>query len=54
MIFEFIIFLLISLMVVYYVTLSLHIFDIIKLTKKKISIGKALIPFYYWGDMWKI
>jgi len=32
---------------VYYISVTLHIIGIIKLTNKKFS-WKALLPFYYW------
>lgn len=39
---------LIVLAALYYIMVVLHCFGAIKLTEKKISFIKAVIPFFYW------
>lgn len=38
----------IIMLIVYYVTLMLHLFGIISLTKKLTYSGKFFLPFYLW------
>jgi hypothetical protein len=39
---------LVVLLAVYYISVILHCFGVIKLMDKEISFVKAVIPFYYW------
>lgn len=43
-----IIVLFVALMLIYYSMLILHIAGIIKFTSRKITISRAICPFYYW------
>lgn len=46
--FEFIIGLFSALLIIYYVSLVIHIWGINKITEKEIEGKKILVPFYYW------
>jgi hypothetical protein len=48
MIFQLIIYLFVLLIVIYYVTVFFHLLGVPMFRIKDISIGKALIPFFYW------
>ena len=37
-----------ALLVTYYSMIVLHQFGVIKITNRKVSFNKAVIPFYYW------
>ena len=38
----------ILLLALYYLSVVLHCFGLIKLVEKEVSFIKAIIPFYYW------
>lgn len=40
--------LLVGLMVIYYVMVALQCFTDFKMTNRKITMGRCLVPFYYW------
>jgi hypothetical protein len=46
--FKFILTIVLGLLLVYYLSLSLHLFGIVTFTEKSIEAKKLLIPFYYW------
>lgn len=46
--FSFILGVVLFLMLVYYVMLALHMWDILTFTNRKIKANRAWIPFYYW------
>ena len=37
-----------ALLIIYYTTLVLHCLNVISFTKRKITITRCLLPFYYW------
>lgn len=40
--------LLVGLMVIYYVMVALQCFTNFKMSNRKITMGRCLVPFYYW------
>ncbi len=48
MIYKLIIFAFMLLYFLYIITVVCHCFNLFKITYQNITIGKALIPFYYW------
>lgn len=40
--------LLVGLMVIYYVMMALQCFTNFKMSNRKITMGRCLVPFYYW------
>ena len=43
-----IIVLLVPLMIIYYAMLFLQVFNVIKFTDRKFTLGRMCVPFYYW------
>ena len=50
MIIQLVFYLLVLVVAFYYITVVVHLLGIQVFRKADISIGKALIPFYYWFD----
>ena len=48
MIVIFIMDLLVLLLVIYYITVAIHLIGLEILGNRSLKVGKALLPFYYW------
>lgn len=52
MLIKFLIGLFVFLSAVYYVTVGIHLVIFPIFSVKKFSLGKSMIPFYYWKNGW--
>ena len=43
------VFFLVILYLIYILTVLLHLIGVIRITYREVTLGKALIPFYYWA-----